>query len=238
MKKTEFIILDLLSKIYQKQFFDGKLPDQRTLAKLYQVSRYTIQDSIKSLREIGAITVVQGSGMYISDNILKNPLIFNSLTRTPYDRVSSKLISLKQESANTEDQQIFQIKPSEMVWVFERIRIVDYQIEQIEYSRMPVYLFPDLTKEHVQNSIQKYVQKKGYSISHYITNYSPTIVNKQQAELLQCKKGTPAMKIANRCLLENGKVYEYSNLLAINYTCTYFTPFNKKIHEARQRKRT
>lgn len=238
MKKTEFIMLDILSKIYQKQFPGGKLPDQRTLAKLYHVSRYTIQASIKSLSEIGAISVVQGSGMYISDHILKNPLIFNSLTRTPYDRVSSKLISLRQEMATSEDEQIFQLKQSAMIWVFERIRIVDYQIEQIEYSRMPVYLFPDLTKDHVQNSIQKYVQQKGYSISHYITSYTPTIVSKQQADLLQCKKGTPAMKISNRCLLEDGRVYEVSSLISINYTCTYFTPFNKKRHEARQRKRS
>jgi len=32
MKKTDFIVQDLLSKIYQRQFPDGKLPTQRELA--------------------------------------------------------------------------------------------------------------------------------------------------------------------------------------------------------------
>ena len=53
MKKREFIIQDLLSKIYQEQYPDGKLPNQRALAKLYGVSRFTIQQAIKNLEEIG-----------------------------------------------------------------------------------------------------------------------------------------------------------------------------------------
>ncbi|MFD1426527.1 DNA-binding GntR family transcriptional regulator [Kroppenstedtia sanguinis] len=234
MKKTEFIIQDLLSKIYQKQYPSGKLPDQRTLAQMYQVSRYTIQEAIKNLGEIGVIQIIQGSGMYISENLQKNPLIFNSLTRTPYERISSKMISISKEDSTSKDMQIFQLQQPEEIWMFQRVRIVDYKIEQIEVSKLPVSLFPSLTKEHVEDSIQKYVQNCGYTISHYITSYTPTSVSKEQAQLLMCKKGTPAMKITNRCLLDDGKVYEYSELTAIDYTCTYITPFNKDSHQARQ----
>ncbi len=234
LKKTEFIIQDLLSKIYQKQFPNGKLPDQRTLAEMYQVSRYTIQESIKNLSEIGVIKVIQGSGMYVYDNLQKNPLIFNSLTRTPYERISSRMIDISKERSTPKDAQIFQLDQSEEIWVFQRVRIVDFKIEQIEVSKMPVSLFPDLSKEHVEHSIQEYVQSRGYKISHYITSYTPTAVTKEQAKLLLCKKGTPAMKIANRCLLNDGRVYEYSELTAIDYTCTYITPFDKEMHQARQ----
>lgn len=234
MKKREFVVQDLLSKIYQEQFKNGKLPNQRTMAEKYQVSRYTIQEAIKILEEIGIIKTVQGSGMYVQKQFQMNPLIFNTLTRTPYERISSRAISLEKKKSTPEEEQIFQLKKSEEIWTFERVRIVDYKIEQIERSKMPVTLFPDLTINNIENSIQEYVQGKGYTISHYITSYSPAFLTKRQAELLMCKRNTPAMKIENRCLLKNGRVYEYSELTAIDYTCTYITPFDKKSHKARK----
>ncbi|API87973.1 GntR family transcriptional regulator [Marinilactibacillus sp. 15R] len=234
MKKREFVIQDLLSKIYQEQFKDGKLPNQRTMAQSYQVSRYTIQESIKTLEEIGIIETVQGSGMYVKKQFQMNPLIFNTLTRTPYERITSKFLSLEKKKSTPEEEQIFQLDNSEDIWTFERVRIVDYKIEQIERSKMPVSMFPDLTEEIIEQSIQEYVLSKKYSISHYITSYSPTLLTKKQSELLMSKRNTPAMRIENRCLLKNGKVYEYSELTAIDYTCTYITPFDKKGHQARR----
>lgn len=234
MKKNEFIMQDLLSKIYQNQFKDGKIPNQRELAQIYGVSRYTVQEAIKSLAEIGVIKVVQGSGMYVYDNLRNNTMIYNSLTRTPYGRIRSKMISLEQAMSTLEEQQIFQLEEPALIWTFKRLRIVDYKIEQIEISKLPLALFPELSQENVEHSIQKYVQNKGYRISHYITSYQPIAVSKTESELLLCKKGAPAMRITNRCLLEDGRVYEYSQLTAIDYDCTYITPFNKKTHQNRQ----
>lgn len=234
MKKRNFVVQDLLSKIYQNQFSNGKLPNQRTMAQLYRVSRYTIQEATKTLEEIGVIKTVQGSGMYVQERLHTNPLIFNTLTRTPYERISSKVISLKKRKSTPEENQIFQLDETEDIWIFKRVRIVDFKIEQIEQSKMPVSLFPDLSEEIIERSIQAYVQEKGYTISHFITSYSPVAVSKEQAELLMCKRNTAAMRIENRCLLEDGRVYEYSELTAIDYMCTYITPFDQKSHQARK----
>ena len=78
MKKREFIVQDLLSKIYQEEFKEGKLPNQRKLAQIYGVSRFTIQQAVKNLEEIGIVRVVQGSGIFVHEKWVKNPLIFNS----------------------------------------------------------------------------------------------------------------------------------------------------------------
>lgn len=233
MRKRDFIVQDLISKIYQTQFKDGKLPNQRKLAEIYQVSRYTIQEAINTLSEIGIIKAVQGSGMYIREELQYNSLIFNSLTRTPYKRISSKLISISKNQATPEEEQIFQLKEPEEVWTFVRLRIVDYAIEQIEKSKMLVSMFPDLSQEVIEDSIQKYVQRSGYNISHYITSYTPMLVNQEESQLLMCKRGTPAMRISNRCVLDDGRIYEYSELTAIDYTCTYIIPFDKEGHQSR-----
>ncbi|MGM0175473.1 GntR family transcriptional regulator [Enterococcus sp. DIV0800] len=233
MKKREFIVQDLLSKIYQEEFEAGKLPNQRELAKIYGVSRFTIQQAIKNLEEIGIVRVVQGSGIFVHEEWVKNPLIFNSLTRTPYDRIDSKMLKLKKAPATLEEQKIFQMSGSEEVWTFERVRIVNYKIEQLEISKMPVALFPDLSQEIVEHSIQNYVEKKGYRISHYITSYDPITTSKEQSNVLLCKRGTPAMQISNRAILEDGQVYEYSSIIAIDYSVTYIRPFDREIHQSR-----
>jgi len=234
MNKRDFIVQDLLSKIYQQDFKDQKLPNQRKMAEMYQVSRYTIQEAIKLLEEIGIIKTVQGSGMYVQNHYQMSPLIFNTLTRTPYDRIASKVLYLDKHRSTPEEAQIFQLSDPEDIWTFERVRIVDFKIEQIEKSKLPVSLFPDLNEQILEGSIQEYVQDRGYVISHFITSYSPAVLSKSQADLLMCKKNTPAMKIENRCLLKDGKVYEYSELIAIDYACTYITPFNKKSHQSRK----
>lgn len=233
MKKREFIIQDLLSKIYQEEFIDGKLPNQRKLAEIYGVSRFTIQQAVKNLEEIGIVRVVQGSGIFVHEKWVKNPLIFNSLTRTPYDRIDSKMIELKKAPATLDEQKIFQINQGEEVWTFERIRIVNYKIEQLEISKLPVSMFPDLSQEVVEHSIQNYVEQKGFRISHYITSYDPITTSKEQSKLLLCKRGTPAMQITNRAILEDGQVFEYSSIVAIDYSVTYIRPFDREIHRSR-----
>lgn len=91
--KRDFIAQDLLGKIYS--FPAGKLPNQRKLAKKYHVSRYTIQTALKILQEMGVVVPIQGSGIFIAEDLEKNPLIFNSVTQTPYERISSKMLELK-----------------------------------------------------------------------------------------------------------------------------------------------
>jgi Transcriptional regulators len=235
MKKREFIAQDLISKIYQHQFPNNQLPTQRDLADKYEVSRYTIQEALKRLMDIGIIYTIQGDGIYIKENILSNPLIYNSMTENSYNDIVSKMVYLKKVSPSLDIQKAFGLKEGDLVWEFQRIRIVKYQITQLETSVLPCYLFPNLNEKDVEGSIQNYVQKKNYIISHYITNYKAAIVSKNQSELLNCKKGSPAMEITNRGILKDGTIYQYSSILALNYNCTYIIPFNKESYEKRQK---
>lgn len=233
MKKKEFIIHDLLSKIYQNQFPGLKLPTERELAKQYEVSRYTIHEAIQKLRYMGMVKVVQGSGIFIEKNIQSSPLIYNSLTENPYSSITSKVIELVREPATPNDQQIFGITSEEEVWIYQRVRIVNYQTVQIEQSRLPVRLFPVLTIQDAEHSIQSFVKKHKYTISHYLNTYEAIALNKDQATLLQQKRKSPAMKISSRGILNNGIIFETSEIVAIDYKCTYLTAFNNAHHKRR-----
>ncbi|MCU5774703.1 GntR family transcriptional regulator [Erwiniaceae bacterium BAC15a-03b] len=228
MKKKEFVTQDLLSKIYQQSSPPlNKLPPERQLAEEYGVSRFTIRQALEKLVSIGVINVVQGSGIYISERARSNPLVYNSITEKRFDQIAFRLISLHKKLPDKEERQVFGLGEHEYIWQFCRVRYVDNQRVQIETSKLPFSDFPDLNQQIIESSIQQYVLGRGLQISHLLTSYQAISIDKQQAALLACKRGQPAMQINSRGILAGGRVFEISEVIDINYSCTYVIPFNQ-----------
>lgn len=228
MKKKEFVTQDLLSKIYQ-QHSEGprKLTPERQLAEEYGVSRFTIRQALEKLASIGVVRIVQGSGIWINEQTRSNPLVYNSITEKRFDQMRYRMVSLHKKRPEREDQQIFGLTDDDFIWQFCRLRFVDDVATQIEISRMPAALFSDLNQEVIERSLQQYVLSKGLQISHLLTSYRAVSVSREQSVLLGCKKGSPAMHINNRGILDGGRVYEISDIIDINYSCTYVIPHNR-----------
>lgn len=236
-KKTDFIVMDLISKIYQNRFFNYKLPTQRDLAYAYQVSRFTIQKALKKLRAIGLVEFIQGNGIYIRERALGNPLVYNSLTEVSYNELQSRVLSLNKVKAGAEMGKTFNLAEDQDLWQFQRLRIVNYEISQLETSYMPCHLFADISKEVIEDSIQNYVLKQKYQISYFMTNYQAGTLTREESELMNVRKGSPAMRITSRGLLKDGSVFILSNITAINYECTYIIPFNKQLWQSRRKQK-
>ena len=228
MKKKEFVTQDLLSKIYQ-QHSEGprKLPPERQLAEEYGVSRFTIRQALEKLASIGVVRIVQGSGIWINEQTRNNPLVYNSITEKRFDQMRYRMISLHKKRPEREDRQIFGLTDDDFIWQFCRLRFVDDVATQIEISRMPAAMFSDLNQVVIERSLQQYVLSKGLQISHLLTSYRAVSVSREQSILLGCKKGSPAMHINNRGILDGGRVYEISDIIDINYSCPYVIPHNR-----------
>lgn len=236
-KKREFIVEDLISKMYQQKFWNNKLPTQRDLACAYQVSRFTIQKALKKLQSIGLIDQIQGDGIYIRTKALNHPLMYNSLIDVPYTDMQSRMLYLRKVVPEPSVARIFSLEEGEPVWEYRRLRIVRYEMSQVETGFMPYHLFPDLRKEIVEDSIQNYILQKKYKISHFMTSYHPEALGQEYADLMCCHKGIPAMSITSRGVLKDGRIFVFSRIHAIHYECTYIMPFNKDVYMSR-RKRT
>lgn len=228
MKKKEFVTQDLLSKIYQQHSEEPrKLPPERQLAEEYGVSRFTIRQALEKLASIGVVRIVQGSGIWINEQTRNNPLVYNSITEKRFDQMRYRMISLHKKRPEREDRQIFGLTDDDFIWQFCRLRFVDDVATQIEISRMPAAMFSDLNQVVIERSLQQYVLSKGLQISHLLTSYRAVSVSREQSILLGCKKGSPAMHINNRGILDGGRVYEISDIIDINYSCTYVIPHNR-----------
>ncbi|SDY22263.1 DNA-binding transcriptional regulator, GntR family [Evansella caseinilytica] len=236
MKKRDFIANDILSKIYQNKFKAGeKMPTERELADQYAVSRHTIRAALKKLVNIGCINIIQGAGIFVTDTKYKSPLIYNSLTEKKFKDIQSNIIYLKKIKPDNYLEKIFDLNGQHAkLWEYKRVRIVDFQKMQIETTRLPCSYFPDLNEQEIRKSVHDYVQQCDYQISHFITTYSAVNVSKEDADILNCKKGIAAMKIINRGILQNGKVFEYSEMINLDYSVSYFTPFNPDSHQYRK----
>ncbi|WP_036817071.1 FadR/GntR family transcriptional regulator, partial [Photobacterium sanctipauli] len=106
MKKYDFVVQDILSKIYQNKI-SVKLPAERDLAESYAVSRFTIRKALSKLEAIGVVTAKLGAGHYVKESVRDNPLIYNSITENSFNEISYKKVSLHKKLATGHDKNIF-----------------------------------------------------------------------------------------------------------------------------------
>ena len=173
------------------------------MAIQYGTSRDTVRNALKKLVDLNFLDIIQGKGIFVKDIIGGSSIIYNSLLNKNYKQISSKILYLKEVFPNIEMQKIFDISEDEALWEYKRIRIVDLKKIQIELTRIPKKLFPNLALKNIEGSFHEYVTLQNYNISHFITTYTSINLKKEDAELLNSKKGKAVMLIKNRGILSD-----------------------------------
>lgn len=225
MKKYEELVQDIISKICQN-IINVKLPSERELAEKYDVSRFSVRKALAKLEAIGLVKSKMGSGYFVNTAIIGSPLIYNSVTENKFGEIAYKKIKLNKRLPTMHEMQVFSIAEDQYLWNIKRLRLIQGKVTQLEETKLPVSLFPKITDEIIENSLQKHVLSLGLEIDSYLTTYQAVSVSKDDAELLGCKRSSSAMNITNRGFLKSGAVFVVSDIIDINYQCTYHTKFN------------
>lgn len=227
MKKYEELALDIISKICQGMITEKLLPE-RELAEKYNISRFSVRKALSKLKAIGVIQSKASSGYFVNTTLMGNPLIYNSITENKFGEISYKKIKLHKRLPTTQEMQIFSINNDEYLWHIRRLRLIQGKVTQIEETKLLVSLFPHISNEIIESSLQKHALSLGLEIDSYLTTYRAISLSKENAQLLDCKRSHAAMNITNRGFLKTGKVFVVSEIIDINYQCTYHTPFNSE----------
>ncbi len=235
MKKYELVVQDIVSKICQNSI-SHKLPAERELSEIYGLSRFTIRKALAKLEAIGMVTSKVGSGYFVNTALIGTPLVYNSITENSFEEISYKKIQLNKALPDNHEQQIFSLSDNEYIWKIRRLRLINNKVVQIEEAKIPVSVFPEMNAEIIESSIQKHALSKGLQIDSYLTTYQAVNVSKEDAELLGCKKNVAAMNITIRGFLASGELFIVSDIIDINYQCTYHTPFNNESMSFRDKK--
>ncbi|GAB2026125.1 GntR family transcriptional regulator [Lactovum odontotermitis] len=205
----EQIKKDILSGRYK-----SCLPTHEALAKAYKTSRVTISHVISILSSQGYVTTRRGQGTFINKGIFIQRQInepFHLTTIFP-GRASSEVISFEIRESDENERQKFDFKSAEPVYDIIRLRLLDNNPLQIEYTVMPVNLIPELDETVLHDSIYAYLVEtlclklgKGNKI-----------IRADRADFYDEKylcvdKYTPILEVEQVGHLSSGKVFELSH---------------------------
>lgn len=217
------IIADLKKRIFEQEFPDMKLPDERTLSSMYNVSRSSIKRALNRMANDGIIFKKRGSGTFINPLYLKNESVFNyeessNLGVTDNFKMNGKrsqikVLSFEVERPSSELQRDLFLEPEDFVYKIVRLRLFEDKPFMIETGYIPIKIVPKLTEQIIKGSIFNYMQDKyKQSVTRSFLSVFAEPSTKEDQELLLLKENEPTGIMEGVFFLDNGTPFEYSHM--------------------------
>lgn len=209
---------DILNRAIDREY---KLPSERDLQKMYDVTRYTLRKGIDELVEKGLVYRVQGSGIYLRkqpnekmfslDNTLGITLESVKLNRT----LETKVIRFEEVDFQSINMNFVSLSlPGDTrLYFVERLRIIDQKPFVVEYSYYIKDKVKYLNKEIVDGSIFAYLNEVvGLRFGFADKRVSAEKLSSETADLLNLNKDDPTIVIKDQAYLANGELFNFSKL--------------------------
>ena len=216
------VMRDIKGKILENEYPGMKLPDERSLSEMYQVSRSSIKRALDVLVQQGIIFKKRGSGTFINPLYLKNRAMFryegSNLGITDsfqFDgkKQSIKLLNYRAIPAPEEIQQDLFLEANEYVYKIERLRLIDDQPFMIETGYIPIKILPTLSPEILENSIFNYLEtEKGKTVTRSYLTLTVSPSNAVDQKLLNLTPNEPVGIMEGVFFLDDGTHFEVSNM--------------------------
>lgn len=195
-----------------------RLPTEREIAEMFNVSRITVRQSLKILEDQNIIEREQGKGTFLRENKSSQAIIescnFSQIVNKNGKIPSAKLLSLALQLVDTVDQELLQLPEDTYVIAIKRIWYIDeipcsYEISHFtqEYSFLLNQTFNNV-------SLYDYIFKeKGIRFVKAKQTVEIVYADNEIAKYLQIQENSPLLLIQRVLKDQNGKVnhlsYEY-----------------------------
>ncbi len=213
---------DLKQKIYQGEFPNLKLPDERSLAEQYGVSRSSIKRALNVLVQQGVIFKKRGSGTFVNPLYLKNHAIFqhegSNLGVSDSFRVDGKapsieLLDFQVIPATTEQQQALFLNEGDFVYEIKRLRRLEGVPFMIERGYVPINVLPGLNRTIVSGSVYEYIEKtKHRTVTKSFMTIMAEPSNDEDQELLELTANEPVGIMEGIFFMDDGTPLEFSTM--------------------------
>ena len=149
---TKQLVDQLETFIKEKLQANDKLPSERDLSELYQVSRNTVRAALNELFLRGFIYRSTGKGTFVAERFDERTDVSGSysftkqmlaMNRKPVTRIQR----LEKIAAPAKIAKRMRIEPGTPVYVLDRLRIADTLPMMIERSYLPANTVPGLNQE-------------------------------------------------------------------------------------------
>ncbi len=209
-------------------------PSERELAERYGVSRMTVRQALRYLRQEGLIYHERGVGTFVTDRKLdvhtRNLSGFSeemiSLGFTP----SSRVLRLKRESASEQIIKDLDLKTGVEVFHLERLRLADNEPMAFESTYLPAEICPELDKiDLTKNSLyQVLVESYDVRMHHAAEILEATAATRFVAEQLGIKPNAPVLVVHRVVFTESNQPIEsaHTTYRADRYRATFYLSKN------------
>ena len=215
------LVDQLEMEIRNSMLANDKLSSERELTKMYGVSRITVRLALQELEKRGLVYKKHGKGTYVSeitDSAVDLSAAYSftdqmkKLGKTPL----TKILSFRLIEAPESIAQQMQIKPGDLIFEIERLRIANGIAMMIERSYVPHSLFAGLTEEmlSVRSLYELFQVEFSQTIRLADEEFYASIALDNEAELLGISSGSPVLHLLRKTYNTKNIVIEYTFSIA------------------------
>ncbi|SCC06948.1 GntR family transcriptional regulator [Weissella bombi] len=216
------VLNDLNQRINNQEFPNLKLPDERSLAESYGVSRSSIKRALNVLVQQGIIFKKRGSGTFVNPLYLKNQGMFHAVGhnlgvsdafRFNGETPAIKLLVFEKDVANEEDREALFLSETDEVYRIKRLRTLQNQAFMIENAVIPAKLLPSLTAQDMTHSMFQYAEQ---TINKAVTKSFMTITTEpsqdEDQKYLALQANEPVGIMSGVYFLDDGTPFEVGQM--------------------------
>ncbi|WP_251716498.1 GntR family transcriptional regulator [Lactobacillus agrestimuris] len=228
------VMQDIKNKILNNEYPEMRLPDERSLAEEYSVSRSSMKRALGVLEQAGIVFKKRGSGTFINPLYLKNKALFRydgsnlGLTdsfKVPGKKQTIKLIDFKVVKASKGIAQDLFLNSNDFVYEFKRLRLLDDQPFLIETGYLPIKIVPELTPEILQRSLFNYLEEQqNKAVTKSFLNITVQPSSLEDQSLMKLRDTEPVGVMDGIFFLDDGTPFEVSNM-RVHYEYMRFNTF-------------
>ena len=222
-------------QIKDEQLKPGEnFPSERELAERYGVSRMTVRQALRHLRQENLIYNERGVGTFVTDRKLdvhtRNLSGFSeemiSLGLVP----SSRVLQLKRETADEQILKDLDLTAAAEVFHLERLRLADDEPMAFESTYIPAALCPELDKIDLTKTSLYQILEDDYNVRmhHAAEILEAAAADELAARQLEITVGAPVLVVHRVVFTESNQPIEsaHTTYRADRYRATFYLSKN------------
>lgn len=205
------------------------VPSERELSERYGVSRMTVRQAMRALRQEGIVYRERGRGLFVTPHKLdvhtRNLVGFSEDMRRRGLRPTSRLLRLRRERPTREVAADLDLAPGAEVFHLERLRLADGTPMAYESTFVPVALCPDLERyDLARDSLYRILQEEcGLRFERAREVLEAATGGRRIARLFRTRPGAPVLIVHRVVYSEENKPIESATTVyrADRYRATF-----------------
>lgn len=194
-----------------------RLPSERKLCEMWDISRTTLRKAVKKLEVEGKVYSMAGSGTYVSPpKYVRNlqdieSLGMNRKAQESGRKISAVLLSSSVIECTKQISIKLHVPLGHKIFVISRLRLVDGNPGWIETSYLDAKHFYGIEKhDFTQESLYDVIENVyGTKLTQGRQNISITYTTKQESEVLEIPEGTAVIYVSGVICRSDGEPVEY-----------------------------